>query len=550
MLSLAPSHHLPVKNHHELLDFLLQRRLLLEDQKDIVLAETRISKDSVPALLLSLGFVQEEDLYQALSTLSGYPFVDVTKAVIHDQLLRRIPLSVAFETCSLPIVGEHRDGLTFVMADPSDLKARDELSLHLEKDVRLHLALGKRSDILSFLQKMQPHPVGDFHLPPHWSAEEVLQELITKAVFEQGSDVHCEPQKAHVVIKFRADGLLHTVGRLHVSRWITLCNQIKVMANMDIAESHKPQDGRFMMTILGRTIHFRVSSHPTIHGESIVIRILERHPQLTKLEYLGYSQRALERIQEILAKPEGLVVITGPTGSGKTTSLYSMLEMLDTQHLNIMTLEEPVEYRLHNIRQSEVKDHTALTFVSGMHSILRQDPDVILLGEIRDAQTAHMALRASMTGHRVFTTLHTHHAWGTVQRFLDFDIPSSLCVGLFSGMIAQRLVRRLCSVCKKERLLSPEEAKAFRIWPQLTVYEAVGCSSCGLQGYKGRQAIAEVILMDAELDSLILTKASFQDVQYALQRRGVKSLFEEGKELVLSGITSLEEVYRVVGVHL
>jgi general secretion pathway protein E/type IV pilus assembly protein PilB len=284
-----------------------------------------------------------------------------------------------------------------------------------------------------------------------------------------------------------------------------------------------------------------------VYGENLVLRILDQQHSLIALEKLGYSAHNMANIHRILEKPEGLIIMTGPTGSGKTTSLYSMLATLDHEHINIMTLEEPIEYHVPNIRQSEVKEKSQFDFMSGMHSLLRQDPDVILIGEIRDEKTADMAIRAGMTGHRVFTTLHTVHALGAIYRLMELQVPISLLAGVLNGVVAQRLIRLLCSACKIPMGLEIQQAKDHHVWPQVDVFRANGCEQCGFSGYHGRKAIAEVMVMDADIEALILDRASHQELQRAVTTKGFRPMHHDAKEAVIRGETSLSEIHRVMG---
>ena len=274
---------------------------------------------------------------------------------------------------------------------------------------------------------------------------------------------------------------------------------------------------------------------------------MDQKHSLIPLEKLGYSQHNLENIERILEKPEGLIVLTGPTGSGKTTSLYSMLTNLDHEKMNIMTLEEPIEYQIPNIRQSEVKEKSQFDFMSGMHSLLRQDPDVILIGEIRDEKTADMAIRAGMTGHRVLTTLHTVHALGTIYRLIELGVPISLLAGVLNGIVAQRLIRLLCSSCKTPVRLDEEQARKYHVWPQVDLFTANGCPHCRFSGYQGRKAIAEVMVMDQEMEALILERTPHQELKRSLMGKGFRSIQRDAMEAVISGQTCLNEIHRVIG---
>jgi type II secretory ATPase GspE/PulE/Tfp pilus assembly ATPase PilB-like protein len=369
--------------------------------------------------------------------------------------------------------------------------------------------------------------------------------LLVDAVKRGASDVHFEPEYAFLRIRYRIDGVLETIRCLHKTFWPGIAVRLKVMSGMNIAETRAPQDGRVSMNISGRPIDFRASTQPTIHGENIVLRVLDREKSIISLERMGLGDRTRERLLLMLARPEGILVVTGPTGSGKTTTLYSLLAQVNDETVNIMTLEDPVEYPVSLMRQTSVNESAKMDFANGIRSIMRQDPDIILVGEIRDAQTASMAFRAAMTGHQVFTTLHTNSALGAFPRLLDIGIPPDIMAGNIVGIIAQRLVRVLCPSCREPYPPSAEQRRligrpADRLW------RAAGCPQCSGKGYRGRTAVMEILVMDAELDELVARRATARELRTAAMARDFRPLAEEALARVIDGTTSLVEVARTV----
>jgi len=372
--------------------------------------------------------------------------------------------------------------------------------------------------------------------------------LLMDAVKRGASDIHFEPEYAFLRIRYRIDGVLQQIRSLHKTYWPGIAVRLKVISGMDIAETRAPQDGRLGITLCGRTIDFRVASHPTIHGENIVLRVLDREKSIIPLDRMGLRPEVLEQLKLMMSRPEGILIVTGPTGSGKTTTLYSLLSFLNTEAVNIMTLEDPVEYPVTMMRQTSVAEVNKVDFTNGIRSIMRQDPDIILVGEIRDHDTAEMAFRAAMTGHQVFTTLHTNSALGTFPRLLDIGISPDIMSGNIIGVIAQRLIRVLCSHCKEAYDPSEEERRILGLDPGEThkIYHDVGCKRCNYNGYKGRMAIMELLQIDLDLDSLVARRSHLDELREAALAKGFTTLAEDGVRRILEGYTTLAEVSRVV----
>jgi general secretion pathway protein E/type IV pilus assembly protein PilB len=389
----------------------------------------------------------------------------------------------------------------------------------------------------------------------HVSNEEYTQPmvrlvgaLLVDAVKRGASDIHFEPEYAFLRIRYRIDGVLEQIRSLHKTYWPGIAVRLKVISGMNIAETRAPQDGRLSLNLNGRPIDFRVATQPTIHGENIVLRVLDREKSIISLDRMGLSQETQDKLKLMMARPEGILIITGPTGSGKTTTLYSMLSHLNDDTVNIMTLEDPVEYPVAMMRQTSVNELVKMDFANGIRSMMRQDPDIILVGEIRDRETADMAFRAAMTGHQVFTTLHTNSALGAFPRLLDIGILPDIMAGNIIGVVAQRLVRLLCPHCKEPYAPGPEEKNLLGLAPDdgSQVYRATGCPRCAHKGYRGRMALLEMLRMDGDLDELVARRATARELRNVALEKGFCTLADDGLRRVLEGRTSLAEVSRVV----
>lgn len=543
-----------------LISTLIERGILSLDQVDIALQEKKQSQISFEDCLLNLGFLSENVLAEAVASVSGYEQVDLKHILFDSSLKIQIPREAAEKFKFIPLSLE-KDVLRIAIADVYNLQAIDFLYKKIQSLQKIVPLIALESDILEAIDNYYGYDLSIRGLLKEIetsSTQTISQEdyvnptirlvnaIILDAIKLQASDIHFEPEGVFMRLRYRIDGLLTQICTLHSSYWPAICVRLKVMAEMNIAESRHPQNGRITFFVGSREIDLRVSSHPTIHGENIVIRILDKGRSLLSLNELGYSQTVITQIKNALARPEGIFIITGPTGCGKTTSLYSMLGHISTPCLNIMTLEEPVEYRLPLIRQSDIRDLGGMDFSEGIRSILRQDPDIILIGEIRDSPTAQMALRASMTGHQVFSTLHTNDAFGALPRLVDLGLSRIMLAGNLIAVVAQRLVRKLCPACKKEQKQKPEEIQLLKAVIDTPLFVPHGCKVCRETGYRGRLAIAEVLTFDETLNELLLTSASRPSFKRHALEHGYIPMAQDGRQRVLSGDTSLEEVMRIV----
>ena len=548
---------------------LLDQGILSEDQLRIALLEQMKSDLPIGKLLVILGFVSETTLRDALSENLGKACIDLSRAVVDPMALKLVPRQIAKRHHLLALdYDQERQQLTLAVADTNDLVGLDRVRSLVGEQVRIDTLLAGESEIDRAIDQYYGHElsidgilkeietgeidwhslqtVGDEYSQP---VVRLIDAILTDAVKREVSDIHFEPESSFLRIRYRLDGILRQIRALHKSYWPAMAVRIKVISGMNIAETRAPQDGHLALSVSGRPVDCRVSSQPTIHGENIVLRVLDRQKGIVPLEQLGLTEDHLAQLKLMIARPEGIILVTGPTGSGKTTSLYSVLNHINSERIHIMTLEDPVEYPMPLVRQTAVAEAAKLDFANGIRSMMRQDPDVILVGEIRDAATAEMAFRAAMTGHQVFATLHSNSAVGAIPRLLDIGVTPDILSGNVIGIIAQRLVRRLCVHCKAPARADAQECRLLGQEPQAEaprIYRPVGCEHCNFLGYKGRLAVMELLRVDRELDDLIACQATRSEILAHARTRGFRSLAEDGIQRVLAGATSLEELGRVV----
>ena len=550
-------------------ELLIARRIVSEDQLRIALHEQHKSNLPIGKQLVRLGFVSEATLRDALSESLGQRSIDLAKAIVDPLALALIPRALAMRHRLLPIAWDATARrLVLALADVNDIVALDQVRAQLGDDVDIEARLAGESEIASAIDQHYGYELsidgilreietgeidfaslkvsaGEYSQP----VVRLVDSILADAVRRDASDIHFEPEAGFLRIRYRIDGMLRQIRALHKSYWPAMAVRIKVLAALNIAETRAPQDGHASLNMSGRQIDFRVAVQPTIHGENIVLRILDRQKGIVPLAALGLAADHLEQLQLMIARPEGMILFTGPTGSGKTTTLYSILNHINREGVNIMTLEDPVEYPMPLVRQTAVADSVKLDFASGIRSLMRQDPDVILVGEVRDAPTATMAFRAAMTGHQVYSTLHSNSAIGAIPRLLDIGIQPDIVAGNIIGIVAQRLVRRLCVHC---RVAYAPEARDCRLLglagvaAQPLLYRAQGCERCDFQGYRGRLAVMELLRVNADFDELIARRASARELRQLAERQGLRTLADDGLRRVLDGSTSIDELARVV----
>ncbi|MDO9421457.1 MAG: ATPase, T2SS/T4P/T4SS family [Herminiimonas sp.] len=548
---------------------LISKGVISEDQLRIALIEQRRSGDPLGKMLINLGFVTEATVREALSENLNQQSTDLSHISVDATAIKLIPKDVAKRYKVFPMVFDKTDRtLMLAMADTSNIIALDQINAMLGKDITLTPMLAGDSEInraidqyygfelsidgiLSEIETGQVNyqslqSVSDEYSQP---IVRLMDALLVDAVQHNASDIHFEPEEFFLRIRYRIDGIMRQIRSLHKTYWPAMAVRLKVMSNMNIAETRAPQDGRIAINFSGRQIDFRSSAQPTAHGENFVLRILDRQKGIVPLDNLGLEDNELTLLKLMIARPEGIILVTGPTGSGKTTTLYSILNHINTDSVNIMTLEDPVEYPMTMIRQTSVNESAKMGFANGIRSMMRQDPDIILIGEIRDNETAQMAFSAAMTGHQVYSTLHTNSAAGAIPRLLDIGILPDIMAGNIIGVIAQRLIRKLCPHCKESFQADSIERKLLGLAvdaPETTIYRAVGCDQCQHQGYAGRLSIMEMLKMNSQLDDLIARRATASELKATAISMGFRPLVEDAVRRVLDGSTSLDEISRVV----
>ncbi len=550
-------------------EILIENGVISNDQLRIALIEQKKHNEHLGRILVRLGFATEAIIRDVLGGALGQQSTDLSNVVPDSEAIKRIPKELARRYKLLPLTyDKNRNHLSIAMADIFNVVAIDQINALMGGDVEIDVSLAGEAEIQKAIDQFYGFELSVDGILKEIETGEIdydslegdtdeysqpvvrlVNALLSDAVKRNASDIHFEPEEGFLRFRFRVDGVLRQVRSLHKNYWSAIAVRLKVMAGLDIAETRKPQDGRITLTFSGRPIDFRVSTIPTVHGENIVLRILDRLKGLVKLEDLGLDEDVLDLLKIMVARPNGIVLVTGPTGSGKTTTLYSLLSHLNTESVNIMTLEDPVEYPLSMIRQTSVNEAVRLDFASGIRSILRQDPDIILVGEVRDEDTASMAFRAAMTGHQVFTTLHTNSSMGAIPRLIDIGIRPEIMAGNIIGVMAQRLVRQLCEHCKESYEPLEIERRLLGIktgTKPIKIYRAKGCDECDHHGYTGRLAIMEILKFDQEIDELIAANATLKELHEAAEAKEFKTLADMGIRKILEGSTSLDEISRVI----
>ena len=545
-------------------DLLVEAGVVTSEQIDYAIANK--SRDQkLGDFLIKENFMTEQQLIKVLEFQLGIPHVSLTQFPIDPELLQLVPAELAKRSNLIPLRRE-KNKLFIAMADPMDFFAIEEV--RMATGFQIETSIAAKDDLYRTitkyydLQESMEAAMSDLAVGPAVDAEQeitdeespivrLVNQIIANGVAQRASDIHFDPNETEFKVRYRVDGVLRTERSLpkHMQNMVTA--RVKILGNLNITESRIPQDGRIKTTANYRPVDIRLSTLPTVFGEKIVMRILDLANAASEISQIGFSPRNEELFRQMIDKPNGIVLITGPTGSGKSSTLYAALSEVNTEGVNIITVEDPVEYRMDGVNQIQVKEEVGLTFAAGLRSILRQDPDVIMIGEIRDLETAQIAIRASLTGHLVLSTLHTNSAVESISRLDDMGIEPFLISSSLVGSMAQRLVRRVCRDCandveptNREREIFAENGLAVG-----TIKYGKGCAACNNTGYRGRLAIHEILPVDRELKDLILSRASGNAIRDYMKQKGYATLLQDGLLKVTEGLTTTEEVLRVATIE-
>jgi type IV pilus assembly protein PilB len=556
------------KKTKQLGQILMEQGLISDEQlREALHVQERVPK-SLGRILIDLHLIKETDLVRALAHQIGLEFVDLGAYPIDPMATALIPESVAHRYRALPI-GDRDGRLLVAMSDPANVYALDDIRTITGREVEplvatasdVTAAIRKYSDVGSEVEALasQASELAEDSIDlnvPEAAVEDapvvkLVHQLLSRAVNERASDVHIEPAERDVRIRFRVDGVLHEVMRSPKNIHGGLVSRLKVMADINIAERRIPQDGRVSLKVGSTSVDLRIATLPTVFGEKVVIRILNKESVLYRLDEIGFSDEAFKRFEQSFRKPYGAILVTGPTGSGKSTTLYATLNILNQADVNIITVEDPVEYRLPGVNQTQVHNRAGMTFAAALRSILRADPDIILVGEIRDHETALIAVESALTGHLVLSTLHTNDAPSAIARLTEMGVEPYLTASAMDCVVAQRLARKLCDRCREPYTPSGSELTEAGFKPHQfqdisTLYRPVGCTACSKTGFLGRTGLYEVMTVTEEIERLTVERASSDRVRQVAMEQGMIPLRVDGLQKAAAGITSIEEVLRVV----
>ncbi|MFS0876912.1 GspE/PulE family protein [Solibacillus isronensis] len=547
------------KSRKRLGDLLVEAGVINEQQLDYAL-QNKSRDEKLGDFLIKENVLTEQQLIEVLEFQLGIPHITLNKYAIDPELLQLVPRELAKRANIMP-VRRDKNKLLIAMSDPMDYFAIEEV--RMATGCQIETSIAAKDDLYRTITKyydlqasmdaaLSEVLVNTTEVQQEITDEDsaivrLVNQIIANGVAQRASDIHFDPQETDYKVRYRVDGVLKTERSLPKYMQNMMTARVKIMGGLNITENRIPQDGRIKVNVEFKSIDIRLSTLPTVYGEKIVMRILDVSNAATAISQLGFTQKNEALFEKMIAKPNGIVLITGPTGSGKSSTLYAALSNLNDEGVNIITVEDPVEYQLNGVNQIQVKEEVGLTFAAGLRSILRQDPDIIMIGEIRDLETAQIAIRASLTGHLVLSTLHTNSAIESVSRLQDMGIEPFLISSSIVGVMAQRLLRKVCRDCAAEVEPTIREKEIFA--DNGLVVEKVrkgrGCSACGNTGYRGRLAIHELLPVDRELKDLILNRASSNEVRDYMQQSGYNTLLQDGLQKVLQGVTTTEEVLRV-----
>lgn len=541
-------------------DLLVESGVVTAEQINHALANKN-RDEKLGDFLIKENIMTEQQLIEVLEFQLGIPHVSLNQFPIDPELLQLVPVELAKRSNLIPL-RKDRNKLFIAMADPMDYFAIEEV--RMATGCQIETSIAAKDDLYRTitkyydLQESMEAAMSDLSIGTSSEVEQeitdeespivrLVNQIIANGVAQRASDIHFDPQETDFKVRYRVDGVLKTERSLpkHMQSMVTA--RIKILGALNITESRIPQDGRIKTTVNYRPVDIRLSTLPTVYGEKVVMRILDLANAATEISQIGFSEKNEELFRNMIARPNGIVLITGPTGSGKSSTLYAALTELNTEGVNIITVEDPVEYRMNGVNQIQVKEDVGLTFAAGLRSILRQDPDIVMIGEIRDLETAQIAIRASLTGHLVLSTLHTNSAIESISRLDDMGIEPFLISSSLVGTMAQRLVRRVCRDCSRDVELTEREREIFAEngMEASTVKRGRGCTACSNTGYRGRLAIHEILPIDRKLKELILNRVSGPIIRDYMREQGYYSLLQDGLLKVIAGATTTEEVLRV-----
>jgi len=561
---------MPKREKKSLGEALVELGLIDAERLKKAKAEVEKTKEPLRRVLVKLGMVDEDAILSFFEGQMGIPRIDFSNYILDPKVVELLPETFCRKNSVLPLF-KIADTLTIAMTDPMDVFAIDEVRARTKCEVepvvvsdrdlqrvfdQYYGAKGTMDDIVKSIDKdklsakegAEPELKALEGLVDEAPVVRLVNLVVMEALKAGASDIHIEPEEESLLTRYRIDGVLHEVVSPPKNLQAAVISRIKILSGMNIAERRIPQDGRFQLKLENRQIDCRVSTIPTVYGENVVIRLLDLNSVLLGLSDLGFSKDDLTVYEKLIHKPYGIILVTGPTGSGKTTTLYSSLSTINSPEKNIVTIEDPIEYRLHMVRQMQINPKAGLTFASGLRSILRQDPDIVMVGEIRDLDTAEVAIQAALTGHLVLSTLHTNDAPGAITRLIDMGLEPFLVSSSITGVIAQRLVRLICPDCKRDYKPSDkvlEDVGMISYKDSVKFYHGKGCDKCMQTGYRGRIGIFELMVPSDEIRALTVAKASASDIRKAALKAGMKTMQQDGLEKVKAGKTTLEEVMRV-----
>ena len=545
-------------------ELLLYSNKITKEQLNKALRQQKTTGQKIGEILVNEGYVTDNEIMEVLEFQLGIPHVDLEKYIIKPEVVLEIPENIA-RRYELIAIDKKKDYLLVAMSDPLNFFAIDDIKMLTKSEIQI--AISSREAIIKNIDKFYRKESTEKMLKEFKESYEVdsiegleekellevatapivklINSIIQQAIDMRSSDIHIEPCDEDIRIRFRIDGDLHEIMRLSITSLSPIITRIKIMGKMNIAEKRIPQDGRVETKTNGNEIDIRISTIPTVYGEKVVLRLLDRSNFMFSKDELGFTKNNLETFDEILRQPYGMILVTGPTGSGKTTTLYAVLKELNKDDKNIITIEDPVEYKLRGVNQMQINPKAGLTFATGLRSILRQDPDIIMVGEIRDSETAEIAVRAAITGHLVLSTLHTNDSVSSVIRLVDMGVEPYLVSSAIIGVVSQRLVKELCPDCKipYEASYSEKSLLGLDTEQKIILYKPKGCNKCN-NGYKGRRAVHEILTVDECMRQLIDKGASIDELRNAAEKQGMVSLLRNSVDLAIEGLTTTEEVLR------